>query len=115
MQDRMREFLNEAFKHRWDQRGRNGHWTRHSNFARCWVSQAIDVAGALLQLVEDRDAAVQQRLTVYGWLNPFWTAFKKANSQQPFQIGDCFGHGRLRDRKLIRGLSEAAKPGGGSE
>src|SRR5262249_60340326 len=83
VQNRTRVFSNEAFKHRRDQSGRDCHWTRHPDFARCWVSQAIDVANALLQLVEYSDAAVEQRLTVYRRLPSFRAPFTPPGPQRP--------------------------------
>ena len=54
----------------------------------------------LLQLVEDGDAGVAERLTVAGQLNAAPAAIEQPHAEGVLEIGNRLGDHRLRDREI---------------
>src|SRR6187455_1412051 len=53
-------------------------------------------------------ATFEQRVRVDGGLDPPRTAIEEADAKCVFHVGDRFGHGGLRHRKLLGRLCHAA-------
>jgi hypothetical protein len=62
-----------------------------------------------LQLTENRDTAFQQRAAVRCRLDALSAPFKEADANGIFQICKRFPYGRLRNAKLGRRFSHAAR------
>src|SRR5262249_48644561 len=59
------------------------------------VGQEFDVPDALLQLVENRDAAFKEHVTVDRWLDASRAAVEKPYSKRVFEIGDHLRNGGM--------------------
>src|SRR5215831_6505085 len=72
------------------------------------ICEKFDVPHALLQFIEYRDAALEQRVAVDRWLDAEWAAVEQSDAESVLQIGDHFRYGRLGDAQLLRRLAHAA-------
>jgi hypothetical protein len=68
----------------------------------------LDLVHARPQIVEDRDAALEQGAAVGGRLDALRAAVEQAHAEHAFEIGYHFRHHRLGDREALGGLRHAA-------
>jgi hypothetical protein len=79
-----------------------------SQFADRRVSQKCDVSAALLQFVECRDAALEQRFAIHRGPDSLPVSIEKLHTKGVLQVCDHLRHGGLRHSKLRGGLGHAA-------
>src|SRR5690242_6777540 len=59
------------------------------------IGQKTYLADALLQLVENRDAAFDESATVLSWFDTLRTAVEEADAEIKLHVGNCLGNGGL--------------------
>ena len=85
----------------------SGYRTSNPHFTHWPGGQVLDVLDALLQLIEDRARACEQRISVHGRLDAARAAVEKSRAQLVFEIGNHLRHGRLGNSQLCGGLGHA--------
>ena len=73
------------------------------------VGEALDVPDALAHLIEDRDPAFEQRLSVHGGPDAPRAAIEESHAERMFQFGNRLRHNRVRDRELFSCFRDAAR------
>jgi hypothetical protein len=81
---------------------------RDAHFSRRRVGQELDLADALAELIEDGDAAPDERLAVNGGFNALPTAVEKSNAERVLQLADRLRYGRLCQIELGSRLHHAS-------
>src|SRR5262249_31867648 len=79
------------------------------------IGQEFDVPDALLQLVENRNTAFEERAAVDRRLDALGTAIEKPHAESMLEIGDHLGNGRLGNAEVLRRLGHAAALDDGGE
>jgi hypothetical protein len=72
------------------------------------IGEEVDILHALAQIIEDRDAALGQRLAVGGRDDAAAAAIDQLDGERIFQLDDRLGDRGLRDREPPGGLAHAA-------
>ncbi len=89
--------------------------TADPHFPRGRIGQEFDVPDALLQFVENSDAAFEERVAVDRRLDATGAAVEKPHSERVFEIGDHLGNGGVGNTEVSRRLGHAAALNDGRE
>src|SRR5215211_6517651 len=87
----------------------------NAQFPRCRIGKKFDVFHALPQLVEDDDAALQERAAIERRLHALWTTIKQRHAEGAFQVRDGLRYDRPRNREALGSLAHVAVLGDGHE
>src|SRR5262249_15176070 len=79
-----------------------------ADFARARISEELDVANALLELVERDRAALEQGTAIHGRLDALGAAVEQPHAQRMLEVGDDLRNGGLRHPELCGRLGHAA-------
>jgi hypothetical protein len=107
VQDDTRIQPGKAFKDWWQYRG-NCFGAPNLHLACCGIGQELDVPDALLQFIEYRSTASEQRATVHRRLNTVRTSIEQPHTERLLKIGDRFRNGGLGNSKMLSRLGHAA-------
>jgi hypothetical protein len=72
------------------------------------IGQEFDIPDGLLQLIEYRNAAFEERATVDRRLDAAGAAIEKPHAERVFEIGDDLGDGGVGNTEVPRRLGHAA-------
>jgi tripartite-type tricarboxylate transporter receptor subunit TctC len=101
-------FFGESTHDLWEDSRGNRLGASNSHFASCWIGQKFDVSDALLQLIKRDQAAPEQRLAIYVWLDTPPIPIKKWHAQCMFEVRNYLRYSRLGNTKLRSRLAHAA-------
>src|SRR5262245_57978887 len=73
-----------------------------------WIGEKADFLDACPHVIEDGDAALEQRTAIERRLDALRAAVEQANAEEMFEIGDDLRDDRLRHRELLSGLAHAS-------
>src|SRR5262249_8756864 len=91
--------------------GRDRFGASDVQLARRRVGKEVDLVDALIDLIEDREAAPEQGASIKRRLCATLAAIQKLHPERLFQVGDCLGNDWLGDRKALGGLPHGAALG----
>src|SRR5262245_16670633 len=77
-------------------------------FSRFRIGEEVDILDALLELVEDGDATLEQCTAILSWLDALRTAVQKRDAERVFQVCNCLRNGGLGHVEMIGCFAHAA-------
>src|SRR5207302_11506378 len=72
------------------------------------ISKKADLVDALLQFVEDGNAAFDERAAVLSWLDTLRASIEQADAKGVLHVGDGLRNGGLGRAKRLRGFRHAS-------
>src|SRR5262245_37375548 len=107
MQDHTWIFFNEPFKYVRDDGESDRERACNPDFARCRISQMLDVPDTLFQFVEYCCASFEQRIAVHSWLDSLRRSIQKSHAKRMLKISDDPRDRRLGNSELYSRFSHA--------
>src|SRR5262245_35282667 len=103
MHDRARILAGKMADDRWEKGRRHGRHAPDPHLAGGRIGQELDFSDPLLQLIEHRGPAFDQRVSVDRWPDALRASIEKPSPERPFKIADRFRyrglfHAQLRGR-----------------